>query len=449
MGKQRSLSLSDKPVHRIYIRRTVSQEEVSNKDNFAKPHIPENSCNNKRYLVRTRRHSMNDSILTSTVEKINPYFTKSYSRSPHKVRNDYSKTTYSTHSPKRNISVTSLDTDSSTLLKSPQKKNKNLPVEADIFDFKSEPHGVQVKMEPEDDYNGEDLRKTETYSYSLLKGASKTSSVNPCFSSRKTFVKKMNSIPSKCVSKLRQEYCGKKGKPVGCVNSEKQALSGFHSKRAHIGPLPSQRHFIKSNVMPNFQGTLKFHENFVQKELSEQKNHEVAGGSGNKMTSHCSRTQHPPSITRSQKHCSSVSPTISNATSDVTMVTSSSMDSLKSATSSSSGESSKIELLNDSALLSYAIAGEISMINKISRGLEKIYYTPIGTVPNDIKFLFFEVFSLLISCVFNLNCLSATVYFDRDSSTVSYKVGGLVLYLGALCTEMIISLHLSSETISI
>ena len=344
-------------MHRIYIRRTVSQEEVSNKDNFAKPNTPENTANNKKYLVRMRRHSMNDSILTSALEKINPYFTKSYTRSPHKVRNDYTKTTYSTHSPKRNISVTSFDTDPSTMMKSPPKKNKNLPIEADIFDFKSEPHGVQVKTEPEDEYNGEDMRKAETYSYSLLKGASKTSSVNPCFSSRKTFVKKMNSIPSKCVNRLRQEYCSKKGKSSGCGNIEKQTMSDSSFKQIHMGTSPSHRQFTKNHFVQNVHSSGKFDPNLVHK-VVHHKSHTQMGNSS-KTASNCSNLdlQLHATTMRNQGGLS-VSPTISTATSDATMVTSSSMDSLKSANSSSSGESSKMELLNDSALLSYAIAGE-------------------------------------------------------------------------------------------
>ena len=338
----------------------MSQEEVSNKDNFAKPNNPDqNSCHNKKYLVRMRRHSMNDSILSSTVEKINPYFTKSYNRSPHKVRSDYTKTNYSTHSPKRQISVTSFDGDPNSLLKSPPKKNKNLPVEADIFDFKSEPHGIQVKAEPEDDYSSEDLRKTETYSYSLLKGASKTSSVNPCFSSRKTFVKKINSLPSKCVNRLRQEYCSKKGKSSsGCMNTQHQATSDLSLKHFPIDTTGSQRHLSKNKVN-NSQRSGKF-QNVVKKELVFTKNSMIASSSCSKLPLHVpvchNQTIHP----EGQKMSSStaqVSPTTSTATSDVTMVTSSSMDSLKSTNSSSSAESSKMELLNDSALLSYAIAG--------------------------------------------------------------------------------------------
>ena len=329
-----------------------------------------------------RRHSMNDSILTSTVEKINPYFTKSYTRSPHKVRNDYTKTTYSTHSPKRNISVTSFDTDSNTMMKSPPKKNKSLPVEADIFDFKSEPHGVQVKSEPDsDEYSSEDLRKTETYSYSLLKGASKTSSVNPCFSSRKTFVKKINSIPSKCVNRLKQEYCSKKGKSSGCGNNEKQTLSELSFKQALTGSSPSQRSFDKHHVVQNVQSNGKFNQNLIQKELQQRNN--LAAGNSSKVMSHCTVTRHQTSAMNSQKISSAGSPTMSMATSDVTMVTSSSMESLKSGTSSSSGESSKMELLNDSALLSYAIAGEKSVTQDLR------YYTKYAEWPKscDLKLL--------------------------------------------------------------
>ena len=341
----------------------MSQEEVSNKDNFAKPSNPDqNACHNKKYLVRMRRHSMNDSILSSTVEKINPYFTKSYNRSPHKVRSDYTKTVYSTHSPKRQISVTSFDADPNNLLKSPPKKNKNLPVEADIFDFKSEPHGIQVKAEPEDDYSNEDLRKTETYSYSLLKGASKTSSVNPCFSSRKTFVKKINSLPSKCVNRLRQEYCSKKGKSSsGCMNTQHQvSTSDITLKHFPIGTTGSQRHLSKNKVN-NSQHSSKFQvQNIVKKELVFNKNSMVASSSCSKLPVHVPVCHNQIVHPESQKMSSSsaqVSPTMSTANSDVTMVTSSSMDSLKSTNSSSSAESSKMELLNDSALLSYAIAG--------------------------------------------------------------------------------------------
>ena len=361
VGKQRSLSLSEKPIHRIYIRRTVSQEEVSNKDNFAKPNNPDqNACHNKKYLVRMRRHSMNDSILTSTVEKINPYFTKSYTRSPHKVRSDYTKTTYATHSPKRQISVTSFDAEPNHLLKSPPKKNKKLPIEADIFDFKSEPHRIEViKVEQEDDYNSEELRKTETYSYSLLKGASKTSSVNPCFSSRKTFVKKINSLPSKCVNRFRQEYCSKKGKSSsGCNNTQNQAASDLSYKHFPIGTTGPQRQLPKNKVI-NAHSASKFKvQNVVKKELVFRKNNVATSSSCGNMSlhvpvSHC-QTIHSESQNTSTAQ---VSPTTSTATSDVTMVTSSSMESLKSTNSSSSAESSKMELLNDLALLSYAIAG--------------------------------------------------------------------------------------------
>lgn len=347
IGKQRSLSLSEKPLHRIYIRRAVSQEEVSAKDNFAKPNIPDSS-GNKKYLVRMRRHSMNDGILSSSVEKINPYFTKSYTRSPHKVRSDFSKSSYPTHSPKRNISVTSFDIDPSNIIRSPPKKNRNLPIEADIFDFKSEAQGVQVKSEPEDEYNGGEPRKSETYSYSLLKGASKTSSVNPCFSSRKTFVKKINSIPSKCVNRLRQEYCSKKGKANEKLidspcpkaqynNTQKQCVKNIlvsdinkHSQHRPTSEWADKTQRIAEKC-PNLP--IKDHN------LSESSNHLTP----------ISKNMTPSS--------SSVSPTPSGTTTDVTMVTSSSMDSLKSSNSSSSGESSKMELLNDSALLSYAIAG--------------------------------------------------------------------------------------------
>lgn len=254
---------------------------------------------------------MNDSILST--EKINPYFTKNYSKSPHKIRQDYSgKSNQLIHSPKRNLSVTSIDTDHNNSSKSPLKKNKNVAAETDIFDFNSEGNGSHLKCESGDEYHVEDSRKTETYSYSLLKGASKTSSVNPSFSSRKMFVKKMNSLPSKCMNKIKQEYCNKLTRST----SEKHSSS-----------------IVKFNYNNPDPGASPYHNPY---------------------------RGHPSSYSDAVKKEPHKSPTLSVATSDVTMVTSSSMDSFASPGSScSSNESGKLEGLNDSVLLSHAIAGTI------------------------------------------------------------------------------------------
>ena len=267
---------------------------------------------------------MNDSILNS-MEKINPYFTKNYNKSPLKTRNEYSK---AKSSPKRTLSVTSLDIEQNNM-KSPPKRNKGFPSEADIFDFKAEPHGLHVKTEPcEEEFSAEDVRKTETYSYSLLKGASKTSSVNPCFSSRKMFVKKINALPTKCVNRIKQEYC-KKGKPQVPQEAPKSSCSrqptNCRQQPADTTSFsPESYEYGKPTVLS-----------------PPQQKHHVSKPSNKRQSE--------------RQSVKSASPT----SSDVTMVTSSSMDSLKSTSSSSSSESRKLEIVNDSVLISHAIAGTI------------------------------------------------------------------------------------------
>lgn len=173
--KQRSLSLSDKTTQKVIIRRTVSHEELSaaggggqtKGSKFAKPNSPDTVQMNKKFLIRMRRHSMNDGILNSPIEKMNPYFAKNYSKSPHKAHPGeygYSSanpktptkvhhTTANVISPKRNLSITSLDLDS--MLRSPPKRSKNhFSLQTDIFDFKSEPQSFQNKSDSMSDQVG-------------------------------------------------------------------------------------------------------------------------------------------------------------------------------------------------------------------------------------------------------------------------------------------------------
>ena len=376
-SKPRSLSTSDKPIHRIFIRRAVSQEEVSTEE-FAKPVNPESTGGNKKYYIRMRRHSMNDGILSdSKDQKMNPYFTKNYSKSPHKMRGEYSK---SSGSPKRNLSATSLDMDQNSMLKSPPKRNKNLPTEADIFDFKAEPSGLQLKLESGEDFSNEDIHKTGTYSYSLLKGASKTSSVNPCFSSRKMFVKKINSIPTKCVSRLKQEYCSKRGTKTAppcrkiaadttatAVSPEEragrqfyQANSGIHYRSiGHCADMQRWRmmtnHVPTSGVKITNPGT----NSGVKMANGTGVNnvHLPARSTRIKQTDDSTLVQNVK--LKDEANDGPESPSHSAAATNITMTTSSSLDSLKSNSSgTSSTDGRKMELvLNDSVLLSHAIAG--------------------------------------------------------------------------------------------
>ena len=351
--KQRSISLSEKPPQKVFIRRTVSQEDMTrDNEKFAKPTLPDNASA-KKYFIRMRRHSMNDSILSSAMEKINPYFTKNYSKSPLKSRNQYLKTSQLPASPKRNLSVTSLDIEQNSALKSPPKRHKNLPIEADIFDFKSEPHGLQIKAESEDD-NNEDLRKAETYSYSLLKGASKTSSVNPCFSSRKTFVRKIHSIPTKCVNRLKQEYCSNKSKSSLCpypderpsnVSCTYNNTESFSNERKHYAHDRGKEWILGHGINKK-----KYNTNYIQKVIESSR---PARSHGDCSSSTPISPANTPTIFKAEQ-ADHISPTVSN----LTVVTSSSLNSLKSV-SGASNESKKLELLNDAVLLSHAIAGSL------------------------------------------------------------------------------------------
>ena len=352
-----------------------------------------------------RRHSMNDGILSSAMEKINPYFTKNYSKSPLKSRNQYSKSSQlPTSPPKRSLSVTSLDIDQNSTLKSPPKRNKKLPIEADIFDFKSEPHGLQIKGESEEDFSSDELRKSETYSYSLLKGASKTSSVNPCFSSRKTFVKKLNSLPTKCLnSRFKQEYCSNNSKSCSCpyhivkspnaselLNSESsesvqnvQTLQNVQSIQNVQGIQKPSNYRIydrdKDWVLRHGLISKPQNTSYIQKLIERSRPTKSQG--------QCSSSPDSPPGTSStivrndrdqiknekiaikkeygeigtaidrtkfKPECDDTSPT----TSEITIVTNSSLNSLKS-TPGIANDSKKLELLNDSVLLSHAIAGNI------------------------------------------------------------------------------------------
>eukprot|EP00116_Pleurobrachia_bachei_P005090 sb/3465352/ len=296
--KQRSLSLSDKSPRKVIVRRTMSHDEQP----FAKPAEKDG----KAFLIRVRRHSMNDGILDpSLVEKINPYFTKNYSKTVVKLKPDSSTTNGKQDQiispPKRK---TLPEPPKWNGLKSPPKRTRT--IQSDIFDFKSS----DTSVKQENQYcNESDRKSTETYSYSLLKGASKTSSVNPSFSSRKSIVKRINSIPGKCVARL-------KTKPT----------------------------------------TPPLHDNDIV----------------------------PPSPTSSG---------------DVTMVTSTSVDSLRTSSSSSSSAASRnsYEILDDPVLISHAIS-ELERAKKIKGGRRSssqedlrtkyvIYFTSISNFVS-LRFLF-------------------------------------------------------------
>ena len=279
-----------------------------------------------------RRHSMNDGILSSPVEKLNPYFTKTYSRNSLSVRSDsfiapkspIKLNPGSTLSPKRNLSVTSLDFDSTTK-SSPKKSKSNFKSDIDVFDFKSDSHFV--KQESDESPYSEELegKKTETFCYSLLKGASKTSSVNPSFSSRKNLTKKIQFLPqnlqNKCTNLVRYDKFRKPATPP-------DTASKFTAFKQPLSPLKSPS---KRSISP-FKGpgssSLVESTSYV---VSKQTNHE-----------------------NYNKSDYSVSPT----TTSVTIATNRSINTSKSDSISSTESKKSLSLLNDSDLIAHVIDGK-------------------------------------------------------------------------------------------